>query len=137
MYALLNQISWTCENGIQFNMNTASVVNLKKRDRDRHLINKIAKELRLIQNVSLYGDLDCQDIHINLEHPVITNGSEKRLIELLAVEAAPKYIANGITTQAEMDNVIREIKQWAERHDSYFGCARLTQVWTIRGDNDR
>jgi aminoglycoside phosphotransferase (APT) family kinase protein len=30
MYALLNQISWACENGIQFNQNTKAVIDKEK-----------------------------------------------------------------------------------------------------------
>ena len=74
-------------------------------------------------------ELGCNNIHINLEQPVITNGSEKRLMELLLAEAAPKYIAHNITTQAETNEVIKEMVAWASCDDSYIGCCRLTQVW--------
>lgn len=38
MYALLNKISWICENGIQFNQNTKPIV-------DKEVLNKLAFEL--------------------------------------------------------------------------------------------
>lgn len=47
MYALLNQISWTCENGIQFNQNTRPVVNKEKENKDKEIIRKLASELQL------------------------------------------------------------------------------------------
>jgi RimJ/RimL family protein N-acetyltransferase len=45
MYALLNQISWACENGIQFNQNTKAKVDQDKKRRDRSMIKKLASEL--------------------------------------------------------------------------------------------
>jgi len=45
MYALLNQLSWTCENGIQFNQNTSSVVNREKEKADKETIQAIVAEL--------------------------------------------------------------------------------------------
>lgn len=46
MYALLNQISWTCENGIQFNQNTQPVVDRNKEYRDKIIIEAIRKKLK-------------------------------------------------------------------------------------------
>jgi len=45
LYALINKISWACENGIQFNQNTKAVVDKKRADLDRAMIKKIALEL--------------------------------------------------------------------------------------------
>lgn len=45
MYALLNQISWACENGIQFNQNTKAKVDEDKKRRDRSMIKKLASDL--------------------------------------------------------------------------------------------
>jgi len=45
MYALLNQISWTCENGIQFNQNTQPIVNKEKEKNDKKIIKQIVIEL--------------------------------------------------------------------------------------------
>jgi hypothetical protein len=50
MYALLNKISWTCENGIQFNQNTSTEVDWKRAIRDKKVIKELAKELRLNGN---------------------------------------------------------------------------------------
>jgi aminoglycoside phosphotransferase (APT) family kinase protein len=47
MYALLNQISWTCENGIQFNQNTQPIVNREKEQHDKLVIKELAAELGL------------------------------------------------------------------------------------------
>lgn len=47
MYALLNQISWACENGIQFNQNTRAQVDEKKKYRDKNLIIKLSRELEI------------------------------------------------------------------------------------------
>lgn len=47
MYALLNKISWTCENGIQFNQNTKAEVDQRKKQKDLEVIKKLAKELKL------------------------------------------------------------------------------------------
>lgn len=45
VYALLNQISWACENGIQFNQNTKAEVDEQKKRRDQALIKRLAAEL--------------------------------------------------------------------------------------------
>ena len=45
MYALLNKISWTCENGIQFNQNTQSIVDKEKEKNDKKIIKLIVAEL--------------------------------------------------------------------------------------------
>lgn len=47
MYALLNQISWACENGIQFNQNTKSKVDEEKKRRDLLIIKKLAYDLHI------------------------------------------------------------------------------------------
>lgn len=45
LYALINKISWTCENGVQFNQNTKAIVDKEKANLDRVMIKKIAEEL--------------------------------------------------------------------------------------------
>jgi len=45
VYALINQISWMCENGIQFNLNTNTKVNKMKMEKDKALIKAIMAEL--------------------------------------------------------------------------------------------
>jgi aminoglycoside phosphotransferase (APT) family kinase protein len=52
MYALLNQISRACENGIQFNQNTKAQVDEEKKDRDGNLIIRLAGELNLSSHTS-------------------------------------------------------------------------------------
>lgn len=47
VYALLNQISWACENGIQFNQNTKAHVDREKMEKDKELIRILAQELNL------------------------------------------------------------------------------------------
>lgn len=47
MYALLNKISWACENGIQFNQNTKAEVDQKKMQREIEVIKMLATELEL------------------------------------------------------------------------------------------
>lgn len=44
MYALLNKISWTCENGIQFNKNTRAEVDREKERQDKRVIKMLAAE---------------------------------------------------------------------------------------------
>lgn len=48
MYALLNQISWACENGIQFNQNTKPIVNWEKAAADKKIILRLTDELQLM-----------------------------------------------------------------------------------------
>ncbi len=45
MYAILNAISWACENGIQFNQNTSSIVNTEKKKNDKMIIKQLSIEL--------------------------------------------------------------------------------------------
>ena len=44
-YALLNQVSWMCENGIQFNKNTIPVVDKKRERTDKELIKSLSAAL--------------------------------------------------------------------------------------------
>lgn len=46
MYALLNRISWTCENGIQFNQNTSSIIDRESEKKDKDIIRALYKELK-------------------------------------------------------------------------------------------
>lgn len=48
VYALLNRISWTCENGIQFNQNTTPIVDAEKDKKSKQIISKLAEELGLL-----------------------------------------------------------------------------------------
>lgn len=48
MYALLNQISWLCENGIEYNQNTKSVVDREKEYKDKQIIKVLAAKLQLL-----------------------------------------------------------------------------------------
>ena len=52
LYALLNQISWTCENGIQFNQNTRAEVNEDKKRKDQSMVKKLASELDIPRSIS-------------------------------------------------------------------------------------
>lgn len=52
VYALLNQISWACENGIQFNQNTKAKVDEDKKRRDRLIIKKLASDLGISGSTS-------------------------------------------------------------------------------------
>jgi aminoglycoside phosphotransferase (APT) family kinase protein len=47
VYALLNQIAWACDNGIQLNQNTTAKVDLEKKRQDKEIIKKLAMELEL------------------------------------------------------------------------------------------
>lgn len=47
MYALLNKISWACENGIPFNQNTKGEVDLEKAGLDKAMIKTLADKLRI------------------------------------------------------------------------------------------
>ena len=47
MYALLNMISWACENGIQFNQNTKTTIDAEKQKQDKEIIFCLAEELNL------------------------------------------------------------------------------------------
>ncbi len=47
MYALLNQISWASENGIQFNQNTKAEVDEEKKHKDKALIIRLSQELKI------------------------------------------------------------------------------------------
>jgi len=44
VYALMNRISWACENGIQFNQNTKPVVNWKADKKNKRIIKILASE---------------------------------------------------------------------------------------------
>lgn len=46
VYALLNQLSWMCENGIQFNQNTKPVVNWEKVETDKKIFLQLFSELK-------------------------------------------------------------------------------------------
>lgn len=47
MYALLNQISWTCDNGIQYNQNTNTEIDREKELKDKNIIKTLATELKI------------------------------------------------------------------------------------------
>lgn len=53
MYALLNKISWACENGIQFNQNTKAKVDEDKKRRDHLIIKKLASDLDINESKSM------------------------------------------------------------------------------------
>jgi hypothetical protein len=46
MYALLNRLFWTCENGVQFNSNTSPNVNWEKTKKDKEAVEMILRELK-------------------------------------------------------------------------------------------
>ena len=46
MYAILNKISWACENGIQFNQNTKAEVDQERARKDKEIIRKLSAELQ-------------------------------------------------------------------------------------------
>lgn len=45
MYALLNRISWACENGIQFNQNTTGIVDQERERSDKEIIDILYKRI--------------------------------------------------------------------------------------------
>jgi len=46
VYALINRISWACENGIKFNQNTSGIVDEDRKARDRDVIEILYKEYK-------------------------------------------------------------------------------------------
>lgn len=46
MYALLNRMFWTCENGIQFNQNTNSTVDREREANDKKVVDQLLAELQ-------------------------------------------------------------------------------------------
>lgn len=46
MYALLNRIFWTMENGIQFNQNTTALVDRTRESQDKQIVDALYNELR-------------------------------------------------------------------------------------------
>jgi len=48
-YALLNRIAWSSENGIQFNQNTNSIVDVERATRDKKAIDKLLAEYKQMQ----------------------------------------------------------------------------------------
>lgn len=50
MYALLNRISWACENGIKFNQNTNSIIDKKREVEDKKIIGELYKELKSVKS---------------------------------------------------------------------------------------
>lgn len=61
MYALLNQISWACENGIQFNQNTKAKVDEDKKRRDCLIIKQLAYDLDINRSKS-FNDRTMENI---------------------------------------------------------------------------
>lgn len=49
VYALLNRISWACENGIQFNKNTSSIVDHDRAEKDKMAIDTLINEYEQMQ----------------------------------------------------------------------------------------
>ena len=49
MYALLNRISWACENGIQFNQNTTGIVDQEREKKDKEIIDMLYNEFKYNQ----------------------------------------------------------------------------------------
>lgn len=48
-YAILNRIAWACENGVQFNQNTSSVIDDKKAFQHNKAIEELLKEYKKMQ----------------------------------------------------------------------------------------
>ncbi|HEX3100151.1 MAG TPA: phosphotransferase, partial [Pyrinomonadaceae bacterium] len=46
MYALLNRVFWTCENGVQFNQNTSRKVDQARMEKDKAIVRALNAELR-------------------------------------------------------------------------------------------
>lgn len=47
VYAVINQVSLLCENGIQFNQNTRTVIDRSQENRDKEIINMLVAELHV------------------------------------------------------------------------------------------
>ncbi|HAU0283159.1 TPA: aminoglycoside phosphotransferase family protein [Legionella pneumophila] len=47
VYALLNQLSWMCENGIQFNQNTKPIVSWEKAEADKNILLQLVSALNI------------------------------------------------------------------------------------------
>ena len=82
--------------------------------------------------LEMFRNLGCTDAQIHLTQQIVTKQPDKRFMELLLREAAPKYIANGVTTQDEIDRLASEMQQHADAVDSCVVSCRQTQVWATR-----
>src|SRR5581483_6777653 len=73
-----------------------------------------------------------QDVQVALAQPVCVRGDAKRLPEWTLAECAPALTAEGLATQAEIDELVAEMAALAADENSLFGMARMTQVWARR-----
>ena len=66
---------------------------------------------------------------ITFNQPVLARGENKRLLELSVAEAAPAFVAAGLTTSEELSETLAEMAQLAEDDTVLAVMPRMSQVW--------
>ena len=74
----------------------------------------------------------CENVHMNLVHPVLTHGSEKQLYMMLLSEAQDKYIEQGVTTKDEVSKLLEQMEKDTASENCYIGCCENAQISTIK-----
>ena len=73
-----------------------------------------------------------ESANATLAQPVFIRGDAKRLPEWTIAECAPALISAGFSTQTEIDNLTKELADFAADETTLIGMARMTQVWARR-----
>jgi SAM-dependent methyltransferase len=66
---------------------------------------------------------------IILNQPVFAQGENKRLLELSVAEAGPAFVAAGVTTSAELQQTLIEMRRLADDETVLAVMPRMSQVW--------
>jgi SAM-dependent methyltransferase len=68
-------------------------------------------------------------VEITFNQPVFADGENKRLMELSVAEAGPSFVAAGIVSREQLNEIVAEMRQLAEDRTVLAIMPRMSQVW--------
>jgi ubiquinone/menaquinone biosynthesis C-methylase UbiE len=77
----------------------------------------------------LFREVGFAGVQVRFDQPVYSKGEEKRCWEYTVFEAAPAMVQAGLTTEAELAGLARELAELARDETAMVAQARKVQVW--------
>lgn len=84
---------------------------------------------------SLFLASGVTNVQVNVVQPVHLHGESKSIAEITMERISEAVVRTGLATQADVDQTVAEIVEFAARPDTLMSYPRIVQVWGTRPDS--
>lgn len=83
---------------------------------------------------AMFVEAGLSDVEVDVVMPTFRTGPGKSIARITLANIADASIASGMTTQEEVDHLLREITRFEEDPTTIISTAQIVQVWGRRGE---